>query len=116
MAMSSLDTVIQDLVIANRILAKVDVVDAYGHVSVRHPENPSHFLISRLIIGRQGWGTIANVRSCLLLRRDGSKSHLRDLCRLIYADGRWLERSPAFGEENRCRTLQLCGSPGNRAC
>src|SRR6202035_2577690 len=21
-----------------------------------------------------------------------------------------------FGEDNRCRTLQLCGSPGNRAC
>ena len=45
--MSSLDTVIQDLVIANRILAKEDVVDAYGHVSIRHPGNPKHFFISR---------------------------------------------------------------------
>jgi hypothetical protein len=36
MTMSNLDTLIQDLVIANRILAKEDVVDAYGHVSVRH--------------------------------------------------------------------------------
>jgi hypothetical protein len=39
MAMSSFDT--QDLVIANRILAKEDVVDAYGHVSIRHPDNLS---------------------------------------------------------------------------
>jgi ribulose-5-phosphate 4-epimerase/fuculose-1-phosphate aldolase len=45
--MTSLDTVIQDLVIANRILAKEDVVDAYGHVSVRHPDDPSRFLIAR---------------------------------------------------------------------
>jgi HCOMODA/2-hydroxy-3-carboxy-muconic semialdehyde decarboxylase len=49
MAMSSFDTLIQDLVIANRILAKEDVVDAYGHVSVRHPDNPGHFLIARSI-------------------------------------------------------------------
>src|SRR5215471_18041605 len=45
--MSSLDTVIQDLVIANRILAKEEVVDAYGHVSVRHPDDPGRFLIAR---------------------------------------------------------------------
>ncbi len=38
--MSNLDTLINDLVIANRILAKEDVVDAYGHVSVRHPTIP----------------------------------------------------------------------------
>jgi ribulose-5-phosphate 4-epimerase/fuculose-1-phosphate aldolase len=41
------NTLIQDLVIANRILAREEVVDAYGHVSVRHPENPHHFLIAR---------------------------------------------------------------------
>ena len=45
--MSSIDTLISDLVIANRILAKEDVVDAYGHVSVRHPDNPKRFFISR---------------------------------------------------------------------
>ena len=48
-AMSSLDTVIQDLVIANRILAKEDVVDAYGHISVRNPDNPKHFFLSRSV-------------------------------------------------------------------
>src|SRR5271165_171822 len=47
--MTSLDTVIQDLVIANRILAKEEVVDAYGHVSIRHPDNPDHFLIARSV-------------------------------------------------------------------
>jgi len=45
--MSSLQALIQDLVIANRILAHEDVVDAYGHVSVRHPDNPHRFLIAR---------------------------------------------------------------------
>jgi ribulose-5-phosphate 4-epimerase/fuculose-1-phosphate aldolase len=45
--MNSLATLIQDLVIANRILAREDVVDAYGHVSVRHPQHPSRFLIAR---------------------------------------------------------------------
>ena len=45
--MSNLDTLINDLVIANRILAKEDVVDAYGHVSVRHPNNPKTFFLSR---------------------------------------------------------------------
>jgi HCOMODA/2-hydroxy-3-carboxy-muconic semialdehyde decarboxylase len=45
--MTSLDRVLQDLVIANRILAKEEVVDAYGHVSVRHPDNPTHFFLAR---------------------------------------------------------------------
>jgi len=45
--MGNLDTLIQDLVIANRILAREEVVDAYGHVSVRHPDNPNCFLIAR---------------------------------------------------------------------
>lgn len=45
--MSTLDNLIQDLVIANRILAQEEVVDAYGHVSVRHPDNPERFLIAR---------------------------------------------------------------------
>src|SRR5215469_9569383 len=47
--MSKLDTLLRDLVIANRVLAREDVVDAYGHVSVRHPDNPKRFLISRSV-------------------------------------------------------------------
>ncbi len=45
--MSAIDSVVNDLVIANRILAHEDVVDAYGHVSMRHPDKPQHFFISR---------------------------------------------------------------------
>src|SRR5215471_4473819 len=45
--MSNLDAVLNDLIIANRILAKEEVVDAYGHVSVRHPDNPKRFFIAR---------------------------------------------------------------------
>ena len=36
-----------DLVSANRILAYHHVVDSFGHVSMRHPTNPNHFLLSR---------------------------------------------------------------------
>jgi ribulose-5-phosphate 4-epimerase/fuculose-1-phosphate aldolase len=35
-----------ELVVANRILATEDVVDAYGHVSVRNPDNPERFLLA----------------------------------------------------------------------
>ena len=45
--MADLEHLLNDLVIANRILAHEDVVDAYGHVSVRHPEKPGHFFLSR---------------------------------------------------------------------
>lgn len=38
---------IGDLVTANHILFSEGVVDGFGHVSVRHPENPEHFLIAR---------------------------------------------------------------------
>src|SRR6201986_2293284 len=37
----------RDVVIANRILAMEKVVDAYGHVSIRHPTDPNIFLLSR---------------------------------------------------------------------
>ena len=39
--------VIEDLVAANRILAMEGIVDAYGHVSIRHPGNPNRYLLSR---------------------------------------------------------------------
>jgi len=35
-----------DLVIANRVLARLGAVDAYGHVSLRHPTEPNRFLLS----------------------------------------------------------------------
>jgi len=44
--MNDLDFHIGQLVIANRILANEGVVDAYGHVSMRHPTNPERYLLS----------------------------------------------------------------------
>jgi ribulose-5-phosphate 4-epimerase/fuculose-1-phosphate aldolase len=45
--MSDLARAIEDLVAANRILAAEGVVDAFGHVSVRHPTDSKRFLLSR---------------------------------------------------------------------
>ena len=42
----ALDIARRELVIANRILAHEDIVDASGHVSVRHPERADRYLIS----------------------------------------------------------------------
>ncbi len=39
--------IIEDLVAANRIIADQGVVDGYGHVSVRNPDNPDQFFLSR---------------------------------------------------------------------
>src|ERR671922_2131022 len=44
--MNDLDFHIGQLVIANRILANEGVVDAYGHVSMRHPSHPERYLLS----------------------------------------------------------------------
>ena len=38
---------LRDLVLSNRILANEGVVDAFGHVSVRHPDDPGRFIIAR---------------------------------------------------------------------
>jgi ribulose-5-phosphate 4-epimerase/fuculose-1-phosphate aldolase len=38
---------IRDLALANRVLAKQGVLDAFGHVSARNPENPARYFQSR---------------------------------------------------------------------
>ncbi len=45
--MPKLDYLIEELVTANRILAREGVVDSFGHISVRHPDNPQRYLLSR---------------------------------------------------------------------
>jgi ribulose-5-phosphate 4-epimerase/fuculose-1-phosphate aldolase len=45
--MAGLDDLIEDLVAANRILANENVVDAFGHVSVRRPVDAGRYLMSR---------------------------------------------------------------------
>jgi ribulose-5-phosphate 4-epimerase/fuculose-1-phosphate aldolase len=42
-------TAIEDLVLANRILANEKVLDGFGHVSIRDPRNPNRYLMSRSI-------------------------------------------------------------------
>jgi ribulose-5-phosphate 4-epimerase/fuculose-1-phosphate aldolase len=46
-APSAEGSALQELVIANRILANEGVLDAFGHVSIRHPDYPDHYLIAR---------------------------------------------------------------------
>lgn len=38
---------IADLVLANHILAAQNVLDGFGHISVRSAKNPNHYFISR---------------------------------------------------------------------
>ena len=42
-----LERTLADLVLANRILAHEDVIDDFGHVSVRHPHDPGRYFLSR---------------------------------------------------------------------
>jgi HCOMODA/2-hydroxy-3-carboxy-muconic semialdehyde decarboxylase len=42
-------SLVDDLVAANRTLARLGVLDAFGHVSTRDPRNPHRYLISRSI-------------------------------------------------------------------
>jgi HCOMODA/2-hydroxy-3-carboxy-muconic semialdehyde decarboxylase len=44
---NALDDIRRELARANRILAHEDVLDAFGHVSVRHPGDPGRYLLSR---------------------------------------------------------------------
>ncbi|HEX2829651.1 MAG TPA: class II aldolase/adducin family protein [Burkholderiales bacterium] len=41
------DELVDDLVVANHILCNEGVVDGFGHISVRHPDRPDRFLLSR---------------------------------------------------------------------
>ena len=44
--MSDLDASLDDLVIANHILSHEGVLDAFGHVSIRHPDDPGRYFLS----------------------------------------------------------------------
>jgi HCOMODA/2-hydroxy-3-carboxy-muconic semialdehyde decarboxylase len=37
----------RELALANRIVANEGVIDAFGHVSMRHPDNPNRYFLSR---------------------------------------------------------------------
>ncbi len=38
---------LEDLVVGNRILSKMSILDGFGHVSVRHDKRPDRFLLAR---------------------------------------------------------------------
>jgi ribulose-5-phosphate 4-epimerase/fuculose-1-phosphate aldolase len=44
---SVLDQIKIDTALGNRILAHEGVLDAFGHVSMRHPQNPNRYFLSR---------------------------------------------------------------------
>lgn len=45
--MNDIERVLSELVVANRILAREEIVDAYGHVSVRHPHDSNRYFLAR---------------------------------------------------------------------
>lgn len=45
---AALDQVLDDIVAASRVLANEGLVDGFGHVSARHPEQADQFLLSRV--------------------------------------------------------------------
>lgn len=45
--MTDLDFLLDELVTANRILANEGIVDAYGHISLRRPDRPDRYFLSR---------------------------------------------------------------------
>ena len=47
--MTTVEEARRQVAVANRILAREDVVDAYGHVSLRHPDDPGRFLLARSV-------------------------------------------------------------------
>ena len=45
--MAKLDDLLEELVTANHVLAKLGIVDSFGHVSIRSPDNPNRYFLSR---------------------------------------------------------------------
>ncbi|HEY7609586.1 MAG TPA: class II aldolase/adducin family protein [Alphaproteobacteria bacterium] len=43
----AVESALGDLVIANRILANEGVIDAFGHISIRHPERADRYFLAR---------------------------------------------------------------------
>ena len=42
-----LDEIRQEIALASRMLAHENVLDAFGHVSMRHPTDPGRYFLSR---------------------------------------------------------------------
>lgn len=89
--MASVEQAIETVVHANRILDKENVVDAYGHISMRHPDDPEKYLMSR----SRAPGLIER-SDILVFRLDGEAIDLQG--RVVYGErfihGALLEARP----------------------
>ena len=75
--MTKLKDLIDELVTANRILATEGIVDAFGHVSVRHPKDDTLYLltpaltftsvVSQTIPAEISLGVIGSTVACSLI-------------------------------------------------
>jgi ribulose-5-phosphate 4-epimerase/fuculose-1-phosphate aldolase len=72
---------IDDLVAANRMLASLGILDAFGHVSVRDPKNPKRYLMSRSIAPES---VVAS--DILALDLDSQAVHPEDADKLLYRE------------------------------
>ena len=72
---------IDDLVAANRTLARLSVLDAFGHVSVRDPRNPHRYLISRSIAPE-----LVAAADILVLDLDSQTVDAKDDGKLLYRE------------------------------
>ncbi|MGB6171778.1 MAG: class II aldolase/adducin family protein [Xanthobacteraceae bacterium] len=82
LATSRLDAdLVEDLVAANRALARLGVLDAFGHVSVRDPRDPRRYLISRSIAPKSV--TAADI---LVLDLDSQTVDAKDDSVLLYRE------------------------------
>ncbi len=72
---------VDDLVAANRTLARLNVLDAFGHVSVRDPRNPRRYVISRSIAPESV--TAADI---LVLDLDSQPVDAKDEGKLLYRE------------------------------
>jgi HCOMODA/2-hydroxy-3-carboxy-muconic semialdehyde decarboxylase len=45
--MNTIDRALTELVVANRVLSNENIVDGYGHVTIRHPDDPTRFFMAR---------------------------------------------------------------------
>lgn len=72
---------VDDLVAGNRTLARLGVLDAFGHISVRDPRNPHRYLISRSVAPESV--TAADI---LLLDLDSQIVDAKDEGKLLYRE------------------------------
>lgn len=72
---------VSDLVAAYRALASLSVLDAFGHVSVRDPRNPQHYLIVRSLAPES-----VSAGDILVLDLDSKPVDPQDASKLLYRE------------------------------